>query len=937
MYLKRLELQGFKSFAGRTAFDFEDGITGIVGPNGAGKSNIADAIRWVLGEQSLKTLRARRGEDLIFAGSPRRPRVGMAEATLILDNSTDWLDIEFREVAIGRRAHRAGQSEYLLNGSSVRRQDIVELLAGAGVSTNAYTVIGQGLVDMALSMRSEERRKLLEEAAGIHVYQAKRNKAVRDLEQTSVNLQRVGDILREISPRLRSLERQARRSEKQRELAAALSEQLTRWHGYHWYTEQDALTKAQEGSNSAATDLEARKETLARAVEVEESTRAEEERLRVELRGLRQQREDRRRKTEDSRRQAAVHEERLRGLSERLQALETDLAGMAATQADLESRIRREETRLQGESEPAASGVRSEAEVKGIQDRAFRLSSRAAELRTRRAQADSRAGILAREIARDEGVLQELQEQREGLDSEDAEFDGNAADLQRQLAELDGEVSEGSARLAGAQRRADRAHAEADQADRALSRLQAKLETLEAAAPTSQDDLLEGEGALGRVTDFLRVPPELETAVARALGGLLRATVVETWDQGRALLRSHPDAKSLVVSLDSVRVQPAPEMPRDSGIIGVASRMVQASDRFVGLREGLLGRTVIVRDEETARRVHRAAPAGTQIVTVDGRVISSPGVLMVGVLAADEELLVRERKASELLHEITRLERRKSKAAESLAEASHVRDGLSDSVAHLEEARAKARDDLGSVEDARRRAKTRLHQLEQETRWRGAALKRARSEKADLSAAHSDLHERVIALEAQEKEALAQLDGSMGGPPLISGDGADAAGILSRERLEQAQVLLEQQRERLADVLETMEDRQDQRSALTAEAGEIGRKLAVLGGKVTEGESALDDLETRMDRMETELERLADGRRRRQQAEDGAREQVRRAEVAASHAQVEIERRKERISSLRRQIEADLEAVAGASALPAEVRLDVEARIAALPRVNRVP
>ncbi len=277
LYLKRLELQGFKSFAGRTTFEFEDGITGIVGPNGAGKSNIADAIRWVLGEQSLKTLRARRGEDLIFAGSRRRPRVGMAEATLVLDNSTDWLDIDFREVAIGRRAHRAGQNEYLLNGSSVRRQDIVELLARAGVSTNAYTVIGQGLVDMALSMRPEERRKLLEEAAGIHIYQAKRNKAVRDLEQTRLNLQRVGDILREISPRLRSLERQARRSERQRELATALSERLTRWHGYHWHNEQDALAKALEDADSAESDLDARKETLARAVEVEESTRAEEE------------------------------------------------------------------------------------------------------------------------------------------------------------------------------------------------------------------------------------------------------------------------------------------------------------------------------------------------------------------------------------------------------------------------------------------------------------------------------------------------------------------------------------------------------------------------------------------------------------------------------------------------------------------------------------
>ena len=167
MYLKHLELQGFKSFAKRTTFDFNAGITAIVGPNGVGKSNIADAIRWVMGEQSYKSLRARQGEDLIFAGSRGRTRLGMAEAVLTFDNTSGWLPIEYSEVTIGRRAYRSGENEYLLNGTRVRRREIVELLAKGGLSSKAYTVISQGLTDAALAMRPQERRTLFEEAAGI--------------------------------------------------------------------------------------------------------------------------------------------------------------------------------------------------------------------------------------------------------------------------------------------------------------------------------------------------------------------------------------------------------------------------------------------------------------------------------------------------------------------------------------------------------------------------------------------------------------------------------------------------------------------------------------------------------------------------------------------------------------------------------------------------
>ena len=230
------------------SFSFADGITAIVGPNGSGKSNVADALRWVLGEQSFGLLRAKKTEDMIFAGSEHRPRSGMASATIVFDNSDDWLPIDFGEVGITRRAYRDGDNEYLLNGQRVRLRDVSELLAQSGLAERTYTVIGQGLVDAALSLKAEERRRLFEEAAGIGLHRARRDEALRRLDITRRNLERVQDILAELQPRLRSLERQARRAQEFEQVRTDLKILLREWYGYHWHQAQAELTEAREAT-----------------------------------------------------------------------------------------------------------------------------------------------------------------------------------------------------------------------------------------------------------------------------------------------------------------------------------------------------------------------------------------------------------------------------------------------------------------------------------------------------------------------------------------------------------------------------------------------------------------------------------------------------------------------------------------------------------------
>src|SRR5947209_9065261 len=225
---------GFKSFALKTSLEFSTGITAVVGPNWAGKSNVADGMRWVLGEQSMRQLRGKKGDDIIFAGGHGKSALGMAEVSLTLDNSTGWVPSAYSEIHVTRRSYRSGENEYLINKQKVRLKDVVLLLAQARIGHDSYTVVGQGLIDAALSLRAEERRGLFEDAAGIRPFQVQRADADNRLRQTEQNLERLRDIVGEIEPRLAPLEEQARRAVEFRQLNNELQEALLTWYALQW-------------------------------------------------------------------------------------------------------------------------------------------------------------------------------------------------------------------------------------------------------------------------------------------------------------------------------------------------------------------------------------------------------------------------------------------------------------------------------------------------------------------------------------------------------------------------------------------------------------------------------------------------------------------------------------------------------------------------------
>src|SRR3954452_713174 len=243
MRLKRLYLHGFKTFAPKTELLFGEGLTAIVGPNGSGKSNIADAVRWALGEQSFGNLRAKKTEDLIFAGSSNRAPLGMAEVSITIDNAYHLLPLDFAEVPLTRRAFRSGENEYYINKSRVRLREVLDVAATLG---QAYTVVGQGLVDAALSLRPEERRELFEEAAAIRGYFVQREDALRRLGKTEENIARVNDLASELEPQVRRMERQARQALEYKKLEGELRGLLAVWYRGRWKMSVEGLLKAED-------------------------------------------------------------------------------------------------------------------------------------------------------------------------------------------------------------------------------------------------------------------------------------------------------------------------------------------------------------------------------------------------------------------------------------------------------------------------------------------------------------------------------------------------------------------------------------------------------------------------------------------------------------------------------------------------------------------
>lgn len=662
--LKSLELQGYKTFANRFLFKFPHSITSVVGPNGSGKSNVADAIRWVLGEQSFSLLRARKTEDMIFAGSDQRPRAGMASATITFDNEDGWLPLDFSEVSISRRAYRDGQNEYLINGQRVRLKEIYELLSQTGLAQRTYTIVGQGLVDTALSLKPDERRRFFEEAAGIGLYRDRREEAQDRLVNTRRNLERVYDILGELEPRLVSLEKQAKKVQDYHRIQADLKLLMREWYGYHWHKSQKELAYTR-------TTLQVQEEKLAVVKTRFDSIEHEINQHRLKIQNLREtlsvlhlDSSKLHRERENFNRQLAVLAERKRALSDQRLNLLDDLKRLEeekSSQLDKNTQLQDEIRQLEVDLQDAKNNLAEESSKLAEQKRAKEaLETRLQEnrrqrttLETKKLQLDARTAELASRV---ESLVASRKNYQNGVVQIDDEIkinqkaftDAESAvhDLDNQAKTLQDKLRNQRELIARQQDTYQKLRKQLGDKESAASKLRATLDVL-LQAENSYSGLNEGartvlektrsgqlSARLESLIQQMEVEPEFEKAVTAALGEFVDAIVYfdkVVPDDPIRLLADGKKGKAVFVPSDiPANKEDFSRLSEDPDYLGPVLEQIKPNPRVNKLIDYLLGNVIMAKTLHGARRLSAKLKPNQRVVTLDGELFWGSGIIFAG-------------------------------------------------------------------------------------------------------------------------------------------------------------------------------------------------------------------------------------------------------------------------------------------------------------------
>ncbi|MCK4741749.1 MAG: chromosome segregation protein SMC [Anaerolineales bacterium] len=968
--LKSLEIQGYKTFATKFNFGFAPTITAIVGPNGSGKSNITDAIRWVLGEQSFSLLRGKRTEDMIFAGSETRPRASMAAATITFDNSDGWLPIDFTEVTIGRRAYRDGQNEYMLNGQRVRLRDVNDLLSKCGLSQRTYTIIGQGLVDAALSLRADERRQLFEEAAGIGLYRNRREEALRRLDATKRNLERVQDILTELKPRLRSLKRQVDRSKDYDQVRTDLHEILRIWYGYHWYRLMETVSTQVADADRQVSLRDDRRVKQAKIETEMRAVRTRSNGLRSQMRGWRQRVTDHYQGRERSGRELAVGEERLRWLTEQdnllgveIQALQESLTLLGKQVVEAETDLAEERTivveferRLgallqDGEIDSAQRTILLE-ESRQVKGSLETLHARGITLDAQGTQLQERQDAL---LGREERLKEDLQALRKEKD----EGEGKLQEEKRFLLEAEEMVTEALTAETAGRDRLETLQSGEDKLTQQINVEKVELGTLSAQLSASQSNKLDeaklsrlhsarDEGRLsgyfGSITRQIQIPRDYDQAIYAALGDFFNSLTFADLDQILLALEGPElDATETILSLLPLKSgRPVQHLDpiEDTDCVGNAADLVTVADQFRPAVELLLGRTLVVRDRRSVKRLIDQLPADGRLVTLQGDIFYPTGQAVIG-LGKGIGGLERDAKQLQDKHDSKRkvLESMLGQLEEIQAQKASSRRAIETAVEDHKRNELKRRQFRDQSEQASLDLKTTEHKvslLEDELSTIEDEIESVRLELVETAEQAVRVREERQSVEAKHQTALLALDGF--------GEGSEVAGIESRlERArgshDKSQVRVQALLDRRSLIERDLTGRRERLNANRVESERLQEQVRVSQEALNDIRAKLEELQEQMRPAEEALTAAENSRVELEAQESEVRLALQAAEREHSHMQIGLARKQEELTSLKRRIEDDFglvafeyeEDVLGQEPLP------FEGIVERLPRVEELP
>jgi len=798
VYLKSLELQGFKSFPDKTLIRFGDDITAIVGPNGSGKSNISDAILWVMGEQSSKTLRGAKMEDVIFGGTQKRSAVGFAEATLTLDNTDRALRYDADEVMVTRRYYRSGDSEYYINRQSARLRDIHEMFMDTGMGREGYSNIGQGRIDEILSLKSADRREIFEEAAGISKYRHRKEETERKLERTEDNLLRIGDKVSELELQLEPLRIQSEKAAKYLELKEELQ-------GVEVAVWMDTLDKLSAAAKKAEEDYKSASFVLQQAHEELERLYAQAEALGEELRDRDGQLETVRLKVnmlEATHQQLDGQMAVLRGnidnnnanilrIQEELQGQEDRSGGILGQIGQARERIETIEATLTAKRE----------EIQGLQQKLTAMTANAQGYTRQFLELRGKETSLASDIAGREADirslidgmvqtklrLQQLEADLEAGEDREKKASEDLHDSRRQLRRAKEDVASANNTIAGyALRQSTRAKRRDELAEQ-LRNLNSKLDSV--AAKTRVYRAMERDydsynksvrivmqeaqkGSLrnihGPVSRLIRTEDSYTVAVEIALGAAMQQIVVGSEQDGKAaisFLKRTGGGRATFLPLSTIQGKRLQETGLEAcrGFVGVASDLVTAQSQYQGIVENLLGRTVIVQDLDAAIAMANKYHNRFKIVTLDGQVMNAGGSMTGGSVNKDAGILSRANELEKLTAQEKKLLSEKQKCEAELQEAQRQFDEVEFEINTAREQLREAEDQVLRLEGTVKQHEILLAAIEEAAesaeREQTALQNRNRADRDRYAAQQAKIQVFTQQLE-ETRTAIAQLEGS---------------------------------------------------------------------------------------------------------------------------------------------------------------------------------
>lgn len=719
MYLKNIEVQGFKSFAQKINFEFHNGITGIVGPNGSGKSNVGDAVRWVLGEQSAKQLRGGNMQDVIFSGTETRKPLSFASVAITLDNSDHKLPVDFQEVTVTRRLYRSGESEYLINGSSCRLKDIHEMFYDTGIGKEGYSIIGQGQIDKILSGKPEERRELFDEAAGIVKFKRRKNTTIKKLEEEQQNLVRVTDILSELTRQLAPLEKQAETAKiylGKRETLKELDVNLFLAENEH----TESLLKALEEKTKTA------EHQLRETNGAYEKTKEEYDRLEKELEELEEKMESLREETQGKALQKQQMEGQINVLKEQLSAgeqnrehYESRLLSIAEELSKKEKakKEQQEEGELLKEktSEMKKQMKKKEEALSHIQENIQECSAaveegkneiieilntrattkgkaqrfdtmmeqigiRKAELSQKilklKSEEEEQSGAMKKASAKYEAITALIEEMNE----ECRRLEEEVFAIQEQLKNQNGQMEAGQAAY----------HREASRLD-SLKNMAERYDGYGNSIRRVMEQKERVSGIEGVVADLIQVNKDYEIAIETALGGSIQNIVTDNEQTAKQMiefLKKNRFGRATFLPLSSVNARgefSQKEALKEDGVIGLASELVNTAPRYQGVIRYLLGRVLVVDHIDHAIAIGRKYRHTLRMVTIEGESLSPGGSMTGGAFRNNSNLLGRKREIEELEKKVLSLKTEMEEMQRSIDENRSRRNVIRDTIADFKE------------------------------------------------------------------------------------------------------------------------------------------------------------------------------------------------------------------------------------------------------------